>query len=199
MPLFAELSASHLSLAGLLATSMLMLIHTRRRWQQAAQHRPPDKTPAARQRWDKPHTAFSPAEMRQWEVQIHEFAREVTARIDSKMAALEHLMRSAHHETLRLEAAIAKAHGSEPAADAAASAAVEFTPVSQAQVLKQAVRSAAQGTAAAVAARPHLERPYEQIQALADEGRSSQQIAAEIGTPLGEVELILSLRQQEAR
>jgi hypothetical protein len=196
MQLFAELSPSHLFLAALLATSLLMLYHTRRRWQQAAQSRPVEKPAAAHQRWDKSHTAQSPAELRQWEVQVHEFARDVSARIDSKMAALEHLMRAAHHETLRLEAAIAKAQGSLSPEAPPAPAAVEFTPVSQARVLEQTVRNAARITPPQLPPKPHMERPYARIYCLADEGRTSQQIAAETEMPLGEVELILGLRQQ---
>jgi hypothetical protein len=112
------------------------------------------------------------------------------------MAALEHLMRAAHHETLRLEAAIAKAQGSAPPEESAAPAAVEFTPVSQARVLEQTVRNTARGATPQLVPKPHIDRPYARIYSLADEGRTSQQIAAETGTPLGEIELILGLRQQ---
>ncbi len=142
MPLFAELSTQHLFLIGLLATSMFMLFHTRRRWQQSTERRPVEKLLPASQRWDKPHTAALPGDAREWEVQMHEFARDLSARIDSKMAALEHLMRAAHHETLRLEAALARSQGNSPPHEGAITGgAVEFTPISQAQQLHEATRS----------------------------------------------------------
>jgi hypothetical protein len=196
MPLFAELSTSQLFLVGLLATSMFMLFHTRRRWQQTAQRRPVEKSSTTSQRWDKSHTAASPADVREWEIEVHEFARDVSARIDSKLAALEHLMRAAHHETLRLEAAIARSQGISSATEGPVSgAAVEFAPVSQAQQLHEAARSSARSVHSSLAPKPHLERPYARIYALSDAGSTSQQIAAQTGTPLGEVELILGLRQ----
>jgi hypothetical protein len=49
----------------------------------------------------------------QAEVELHEQARELLARIDSKAAALEHLLRLATAEADRLEAAIRRAEALE--------------------------------------------------------------------------------------
>ena len=105
MHLLAQLSTSHLFTAGLLATSALILFQTNRRWQRAASSKSSTRSPEPRR---KSHEV-KPVETGTWEVQMHEYARDVTARIDSKMAALEHLMRAAHLETERLESAIARA------------------------------------------------------------------------------------------
>jgi hypothetical protein len=109
MLLFAQFSTSQLFLVGLFVTSGLMLYQAQRRWQRVAPARPSGRFAEASRRWHEPHASQAPAEVKKWQVETHELAREVTARIDSKMAALEHLMRAAHRETLRLEATIAQA------------------------------------------------------------------------------------------
>jgi hypothetical protein len=197
MPLFAQLSLSHLFLAGLLATSLFVLYRTRRKFQQTSSPRW-QAEPNAPQRADKSHTAAAPAEVREWEVQFHELARDVSARIDSKMAALAHLLRAAHHETLRLEAAIGRAQAASLLPAEPPAAAMEFSQASQAEVLQQAARSGERRSMPHAAPKPNLERPTARIYALADAGHSSRRIALETGVPQGEVELILGLRRQEA-
>jgi hypothetical protein len=189
MHLLAQFSASQLFLVGLLVTSGLMLYHAQRRWQRVAPARPTGRFAEAAQRWQRPHPAQTPADVKQWEVQTHELAREVIARMDSKMAALEHLMRAAHQETLRLEAAIADARAAGLREESA-----NFTPITQAQRLEDAARGMTRSERDAAVPKPHFERPTPRIHALADGGIPAAQIAAETGTPLGEVELILGLR-----
>ncbi len=103
MQLYAQFSPPHLFLLGLLATSALILFQTQRRLQRTATHRHVPKPKGASR-----ESATLDAAQR--EVQLHDYSREVCARVDSKMAALEHLLRAAHEERLRLEAAIAQAH-----------------------------------------------------------------------------------------
>ena len=45
----------------------------------------------------------------QWEVRMHETSRELSARLDNKMAALRHLIHTARQEQARLEATIREA------------------------------------------------------------------------------------------
>lgn len=45
----------------------------------------------------------APREFRQWEVEMHEIARELSGQLDSKIVMLEHLIRTARQESARLE------------------------------------------------------------------------------------------------
>lgn len=173
----------------------MILFQTQRRWQRSLQSKPMSKYSPNHQHSAKPVPASAPAEIKQWELRVHDLARETLARIDSKMAALEHLIRAAHHESLRLEAAISQARAAGLAAHAPHTAgAVEFTPLNQAHMLQEAARANSPESRQAEIPKPHLKRPNAEIFALADAGVSLHQIAARTGTPEGEVELILALR-----
>jgi hypothetical protein len=144
--------------------------------------------------------------MAQWEVQMHEIARELSGRLDSKMAALEQLIREADRAAARLEAAaerqIGRVSNSSPPPEAALPPSGESSgppPVSQADAL----RSTGAGDAKshfgshgddAASARPAADRRYDEIYTLADYGLAPAEIAHRVGSPVGEVELILSLR-----
>jgi hypothetical protein len=108
MHLMAQLSSPQLFLLALFATSGLMLYHAHRRWQRVAAALPKGRCADLGERRPR---GSSPGVLRvnQSEVHAHELARETSAQIDSKLTALEHLMRAAQQETQRLEAAIAKA------------------------------------------------------------------------------------------
>jgi hypothetical protein len=191
MHLLAQISTSQMFLAGLFVASGLMLYHAQRRWQRVVPARPSGRFAEAAQRWQRQHLAQAPAEVKQWEVQTHELAREVTARLDSKMAALEHLMRAAHQESLRLETAIATARAASLLPEP-----VTTTPITQADSLQDATRELERGERHAPVPKPHFDRPASRIYALADAGLPPEQIAAETSTPVGEVHLILGLRAQ---
>jgi hypothetical protein len=119
-----------------------------------------------------------PDDLTRWEVQMHDTARELTARLDTKMSAMRSLIAEADRAAARLESATQQAcdpmlHPSraEPAPEQAA--AVDASP------------------AADSTSRP---RPREEIYTLADYGYDAAEIARRVGCPIGEVELILSLR-----
>jgi hypothetical protein len=117
------------------------------------------------------------------EVQLHETARALSARLDTKMSALQALIAEADRAAARVEAALAKAAESERPAEPASRSGT------QAQSLQYA--GAIERLAAESAPRP---RRHEEIYTLADNGFDSAEIARRIGTPVGEIELILSLR-----
>lgn len=52
---------------------------------------------------DRGHHLAAPREFRQWEVEMHEIARELSGQLDSKIVLLEHLIRTAQQESARLE------------------------------------------------------------------------------------------------
>ena len=59
------------------------------------------------QRTDPGHHLDAPPEVLRWEVEMHETARELSAQLDSKMGALQALIREADRAAARLEAAVA--------------------------------------------------------------------------------------------
>ena len=120
--------------------------------------------------------------MEQWEVDMHDTARELSARLDSKMIALQSLVAEADRAAARLEAALAEAV--DPPRQ----------PGNQAHCLEHA-GAAGRDHAAASPTAPRAGR-REEVYALADYGYDAVEIARRVGSPIGEVELILSLREK---
>lgn len=197
MSLLAELQTSHWFLALLMFAAMTILYRSQRRVSPNRSAGRLDNS-TAKSAAAAAKAAASPAERTQWETDLHDFARDVTARIDSKLAALEHLLRAAHHETLRLEAAIAQANQcAEIAVHQPAHATVEPLSAShQAHRLEEIRRQHQSLPHISDGKPPVTDRSYARIYALADSQSGVQDIAAQVGRPVGEVELILSLRQQ---
>jgi hypothetical protein len=139
------------------------------------------------------------APMVNWEVEMHETARKLSAQLDSKMGALEQLTREADRAAARLEAALtAGRHRMEPSI--AATAPADASPPAPNRPAEAPPASQAEGLRSAgpidspTASRPPAERRYEEIYTLADYGLGPSEIAHRVGSPVGEVELILSLR-----
>ena len=141
----------------------------------------------------------------QWEVDMHETARELKAQLDSKMSALQALIAEADRAASRLQAVIESrddAHNAPPSNRKPSGGSPLFSPkpgppptaeknqaglpTSQAQALRPAPAPPASG----VSTQHHKQEIY----SLADYGLSDSAIAQRLGVPIGEVELILSLR-----
>jgi hypothetical protein len=136
-----------------------------------------------------------PGDLAQWEVEMHETARRLSAQLDAKLILLQSLIVEADRAAARLEEGLDRAHPTLP-------------PGSQAESLRPAAGPAAdvpQGPEA-VAADPNLSsvagasdraRRREEIYRLADYGFAAADIARRLGSPVGEVELILGLRNSK--
>jgi hypothetical protein len=122
-------------------------------------------------RFERPSLADSPLEADRWRVEMHETARQLKAELDTKMVALQVLIRDAQAQADRLEQAIAVVQRS-----AAKSLDGEL---SQSARPRPALFTADQRS---------------QVYRLADLGRSAATIADQLHAPLGDVELLLSLR-----
>jgi hypothetical protein len=121
-----------------------------------------------------PHSNRSseaPAEMQNWEVEMHDYARRVRGELDSKMSALQSLIAEADRAAARLERAVQNARAG-PSSN-------------QAGVPPPAPDLAASSS---------TPQRREEIYTLADYGLPPSEIAQRTGTPVGEVELILRLR-----
>ncbi len=166
---------------------------------------------------ERPYTAV-PRDLAQWEVEMHDTARQLSGQLDSKLAALGHLIREADRAAARLEAALS---ATGPADSSQKDSKVarperawldgETTPLQgvppgpHAPPGNQARALQAAGTTEEPAepppagspsapSRPPADRRYEEIYLLADYGFDPAEIGRRVGMPVGEIQLILSLR-----
>jgi hypothetical protein len=113
-------------------------------------------------------------------VEMSEMARQITAQLDTRAAKLELLIKEADEKIARLDQANGSTNG-----NGASAVSIDARE-----------RSAGISRLEAVPPDPqlHADPRHAQVYRLADEGRSSQQIAQELHRPSGEIELILALR-----
>ena len=152
------------------------------------------------------HPLNPPATLTQWEVRMHETARELSGQLDSKIAILQHLIITAAHEAQRLEDALAAVRDVQQQL-----AGVEARPRSDdadqswstprlsepGGELAWLARRAGNSDDTAGQAQISGER-REQILALAAGGYTRVAISNHVGVPLGDVEMILSLPRSSA-
>jgi hypothetical protein len=113
-----------------------------------------------------------PEEVQNWEVAMHDYARQIRGELDSKMRVLQSLIAEADRAAARLERAVQNSRPLPPA-------------VNQAGVVPSSPDPAASDSTP-----PRREEIY----TLADYGLPAAEIAHRTGVPGGEVELILRLR-----
>ncbi|MGA2443027.1 MAG: hypothetical protein ABSH08_18905 [Tepidisphaeraceae bacterium] len=123
---------------------------------------------------EKPHRFGSLAQQRSVEremqnvlVELSEMARQITAQIDTRSARLEALIRQADERIAAMNAP--------PPAKASQAPPASLPPEPSDS--------------------PAIDPRYAQVYALADQGRSSKDIAQQLNRPSGEIELILALRR----
>ncbi len=119
-----------------------------------------------------------PKEAGGWEVRMYDTARELSAQLDSKMSALRALAAEADRAAARLEAALQRSDG--------------FGSSQGHQAQSLAGGESRRDDPLPVA--PPRAHRHEEIYTLADYGYDAAEIARRVNTPVGEVELILSLR-----
>lgn len=161
----------------ILVVSALMLLSTRRRLRDS---RSSPKAYAREQiaRLRDEHAVVS--DMEEVMARLEQVAREIQARIDTRFAKLESVIRDADQRTDRLERLIRRADG-DPEIDVT----VDDTETSAPPQSPESAASADGAQHAAV---------YE----LADAGQSPVEIAEQTGQSTGEIELILALRRATA-
>ena len=108
MSLFAETGLTQVLFLGARSSSCLLMrsnryFNRRSQSQEASFH---IDSPVTEQ---KGHHLEAPAPMIQWEVQMHETARELSGQLDTKLGLLQQLIREADRVAARLEAALAAA------------------------------------------------------------------------------------------
>jgi hypothetical protein len=150
------------------------------------------------------------SEMDRWEVEMHETARKLKAQLDSKMRALQALIADADRAASRLEAASKKENNPDNTPNTPPSIRIKpggsplFNPDNGALPIGEKKRSASPANQAealrsapvATASRVSPQHRQEEIYSLADRGLSDSAVAQRLSMPIGEVELILSLRSK---
>ncbi len=142
--------------------------------------------------------AEAPPELLRWQVEMHETARDLKAELDSKLSALQALVALARHERILLESSIARAEGEEVEIPSSTLAAIESlgdpAAVDDPRRLAEVVAQVALPGEKIPANLFVRDRESLQVGRLADQGLSSASIAEHLHLPIGEVELLLSLR-----
>jgi hypothetical protein len=142
--------------------------------------------------------AGAPPELLRWQVEMHETARDLKAELDSKLAAMQALIALARRERGLLADAIARAEGGQVDVPQDTLAAIEslgdpaaLDDAERLALVASQIRLLPGGTHGDL-----FERDRHALAAgrLADQGLSPASIAQHLQLPLGEVELLLSLR-----
>lgn len=190
MWLLAEIKLpDFLFFAGVSLACAILLMRSLKKLRQPARKAP---TPARR---DEPHKQS--LEFNRWEVRMHETARELIARIDTKLVLLERLIRDADDRIARLESIQDRIVQMETRHDELAFAPSERSPPGSQFSFPETIREATEAKCPSPPPKASpASRRAEDIYALADAGRSSIEIANQLQTPVGEIELILGLRSQ---
>jgi hypothetical protein len=134
----------------------------------------------------------APSEPARWEVLMHEKARDLTGQLDSKMSALGALIAEAERATAQLERALAAAYGQPETT-------TPGLPGDQAESLRPAPPAETADPAfveqSASPAPPNaIQRRKAEVYTLADYGFDAREIAHRTQMPIGEVDLMLRLR-----
>lgn len=166
------------------------------------------KIPASRQMAHLGHASGHPArptaELQHWEVEMHELARDLSGRLDSKLSALQQLVIQADARIARLEELLGERVAAgrnaepEPAPTSPAfnrSNRIGINDPTEPFPMPALKLPEPPPTAAGASATGSDER-YAAIYELSDTGLTAARIAERLGTPVGEVELILSLRRR---
>ena len=213
MEVFGENStATLLCLGGLVLIIGTLLLRTQRYYAQHQSPRPSIALPSRLRPLERAHHLDSIGPAAAWEVEMHEVARRLSGQLDSKMIALEELVREADRAAARLEAAIAAAPQPAPAVESSDDETPEVAPPTAGPSEPKPAEDAAEPVDQAeefhvdpeLPPEPSTEpqktrqRRHEEVYTLADYGLDAVEIARRTGHPVGEIQLILALRRPKA-
>jgi hypothetical protein len=140
-----------------------------------------------------------PEEAFRWEVRMHETARELSALLDSKLSVLQALVAEADRAAARLEAALDRAGVGQslpPGTRRAANQAEALQAIRPAEPQSSPLPQASHSLDEDSAERSAQQRRREEVYTLADYGYEASEIAQRLQLPVGEVQLMLNLRQK---
>jgi len=196
MVLFAEMPLpAMLCLVAVAITVCFLLMRSQRGFSRVSRDSAP-LVPTSRPEREKPgYHADAPNDMLRWDVAMHETARDLSAQLDSKLGMLQHLIREADRAAARLEAAL-QASADLPGRDNSENAGALPVVAPESRTVSQAEALRSTGTGGVPEGDSASNVRYQEIYLLADYGYPSAEIAHRLGSPVGEIELILSLRSK---
>ncbi|MCC6127090.1 MAG: hypothetical protein IT426_19185 [Pirellulales bacterium] len=238
--IFAEMGAAQFIFLGVVVLTTLFLLLRTSRYFTRPKSPDPSWSAVARRPKDSDSTGRSsriPQEMAGWEVEMHEFVREIKAELDSKMRALQAVAADADRAAARLEAALQNSArrtpnegrsaeesrgnvsslsvGEGPGVRVVPDSGIAFKIEGRPEFpslrgessstapgidLSNLPASQAESLSPARVSRPDhssAQAKKEEIYTLADYQMPPAEIASRVGHPIGEVELILSLREKK--
>ncbi|MBI2481027.1 MAG: hypothetical protein HYV60_21050 [Planctomycetia bacterium] len=190
MYVLASNASSGMFAAGMMIIIFLLLRRSRRYLGKTKTQKPVTRRKLDEARQGSP-LLDAPPEILRWHVEMHETARELKAELDSKMSALQAITRIASEESARLEAAITRAERLGISTRADTLTAIEGLNGSDDSSGGLLSDDSSLGLDELAARRDAVYR-------LADQGLATNAIAQSIGAPLGDVELLMSLRGNAA-
>jgi len=136
---------------------------------------------------------------------MHDVARDLSGQLTSKMSVLEHLIRDADRAAARLEAALEAMRQVAVPTGLSTEGVQQSVPRQEPSKTMNQADALQPGRSADVVAglsprastspeRPAVDRRYEEVYLLADYGFEPGEIASRVRMPIGEIQLILSLR-----
>jgi hypothetical protein len=166
MPLFANIQATIVFLLALVVAIVILLRRVQRyRARLPAQDGPIVRVPRPG-RLEMNPARGAPPDVAKYEVQLHETARELSAKLDTKMIALEHLIRDADKRIGELKSLLQR---------------TDDEPDEAAPDVASEIR--------------YVDPRYSEVYSLADQGFSAVTIAHRVGSTLVDVETILAARR----
>jgi hypothetical protein len=133
----------------------------------------------------------APPEVLKWEIQLHDLGRELTARIDSKLSALQALTKMAHEAAERLE--IAAMHAAELETRCYGSSPLDEIEQRIHEVTFEVGSPVAHiGPQSKISPTDPVESLRRVVKRLLESGQTAEEIAAQTSMPLGEVEFLAS-------
>jgi hypothetical protein len=190
--MFGEHASTFMMAAGVALAAFICL---RASWRRRVA--PPAVLPGSAAGGGVTSLAETPPELLRWQVEMQETARDLKAELDSKLSALQSLVALARQERALLETAIARAQGEEIDPPESTLAAIERLGDPAAVEDPQRLAKVAAQFVLPDEPVPDLfahDRETIRVNRLADQGLSPASIAEHLHLPLGEVELLLSLR-----
>jgi hypothetical protein len=138
-----------------------------------------------------------PDDLARWEIQMHETARQLSAQLDAKLSLLQSITAEADRVARRLEEALDRACPALPSGSQAesTSSAAENDGKGFGAIGDAGMELDGMAAELATPQGPDRARSRDEICQLADYGFAPAEIARRVGSPIGEVELVLSLRQ----
>jgi hypothetical protein len=127
-------------------------------------------------------------------VELSEMARQISAQLDTRAAKLELLIKEADEKIAALRGTGTGDGPAMPAGRDAPEAGSTVAPTVHVDSAEQAALSDMKDAQPPAAPPPAADPRHAEVYAMADEGRSANEIARALHRPAGEVELILALR-----